>query len=166
MSWKLYKKLFFSGEGSGLPFAQIYEEDGTDTLDLAEQDVLYQIVSFSANGESNDATPDHTNDHITIGKAGKYLVQFSISFFQSFGTSNEFDFHININDGDTNFERTSAHRNGGGVGSVGNCGSVGILDLANGDTVELWVARLDGGVTTKTLTFRTLSLTLVHIGGT
>jgi hypothetical protein len=157
--------LFFTGDGSGLPYAQIYEEDGVGTLALAAQDTFYQVTSFSANGESNDATPDHTNDHITIGKAGRYLVQFWVHFEQSVGTSNVFDFHVQKNNGATDFPQTSGHRNGG-TGIVGSTGGTGILDLANGDTIELWVERLDGGATSKTLTFRALSLVVTMIGGT
>ena len=158
--------LLFTGEDTGLQFAQIYEEDGVGTLALAAQDTQYQVVSFSVDGEKNVATPDHANDHITIAAAGKYLAFIDISFFQTTAVSIEYDFHIKINDGATDMPQVSAHRNSGAVSAVGNCGSDGILDLAVNDTVELWVERLDGGAVSRTITFRALSLTLVQIGGT
>ncbi len=146
-------------------FAQIYEEDGTSTLALAAQDTAYQITAFSANGESNNATPDHTNDHITITKAGKYLVTINISFSQTTAVAIEYDFHLYKNNGDTEFGEVGAHRNGGASNSVGNCGCTGIVDFAVNDTVELWVERLDGGGVSRTITIQQCSLTLSQIGG-
>ncbi len=151
---------------AGLQFAQIYEEDGVDTLALAAQDTQYQVVSFTVDGESNGATPDHTNDHITVAVDGKYKSAFSVSFSQTAAVSIEYDFHIKINNGATDFPQTSAHRNSGGVSAVGNCGGIGLLDLSAGDTVELWVERLDGGAVSRTITFRALSIVLTQVGGT
>ena len=163
---KIKTRLTFENEGSGLQFAQIYEEDGTGTRALAAQDTQYQVVSFSANGESNGAVPDHTNDHITVAKAGKYLALISISFSQTTAVSIEYDFHVKINNGATDIPCISAHRNSGGASAVGSASASGIVDLAANDTVELWVERLDGGAVSRTITFQALQLNLVQIGGT
>ena len=151
---------------AGLQFAQIYEEDGSSTLALAAQDTFYQITAFSANGESNGATPDHTNDHITVAKAGMYLVTLNMSFSQTTAVSIEYDFHIQTNNGANDFPQASAHRDTAGNQTVGNCGTTGIIDLAANDTVELWVERLTGGATTRTITISQCSITLTQIGGT
>ena len=161
----LLGELTFVGAGSGLAYAQIYEEDGTGTLALAAQDTAYQVTAYSANGVSNNCTPDHTNDHITIVKTGIYLAAFSISFSQSTAVSIEYDFHLKKNNGATDFANLSAHRNSGGSSSVGNCGSTGLISLTAGDTIELWVERLDGGAVSRTITFRALSLMLTQVGG-
>jgi len=152
--------------GAGLQFAQIYEEDGSSTLALAAQDTFYQITAFTANGESNgDCTPDHTNDHITVGKAGKYLATINISFSQTTAVSIEYDFHLQTNNGANDFPCVSAHRDTAGGNTVGNCSCTGIVDLAANDTVELWVERLTGGAVSRTITIPQCSLTLTQIGG-
>jgi len=42
-----------------------------------------------------------------------------------------------------------------------NCG---IVDLTAGDTVELWVQRLDGGGVTKTVTIENCVIAIIQIG--
>ena len=163
---KIGGDLYFAGTGTGLPYGQLYEEDGSSTLALAAQDTFYQITSFTVNGEANDAAPDEREDHITIGKAGRYLATINISFSQTTAVSIEYDFHLKINNGATDFPCVSAHRDTNGASTVGNCSCTGIVDLANGDTVELWVERLTGGGTTRTITIPQCSITLLHIGGT
>lgn len=37
-----------------------------------------KLTTFTANGISNNTTPDHTNDQITVGVAGDYEVRFII----------------------------------------------------------------------------------------
>jgi len=151
---------------SGLPFAQIYDEDGVSTLALAAQDTFYQVTAFSIDGESNNATPDHTNDHITIVKAGRYEVIISIDFSQTSAVSIEYDFHVHTNNGTVDFPCTSAHRDTAGNQTIGNTGGVGIIDVAANDTVELWVERLSGGAVSRTITFHKVSMVLSQKGGT
>lgn len=98
-----------------------------------------QVTNFTSNGLSTTgATPDHTNDHITINTAGDYRITISISVLQFDATptvgSKIFSIKINngaIGLGSTYFtlETLSCKR------SV----SLSILsDLAVNDTVELW----------------------------
>lgn len=157
--------LIFEGDDSGLQFTQIYEEDGTSTVALPLQDTFYQVTAFSVNGEVNGMVPDHTSDHITVTKTGKYLVSISIGFSQTTAVSIEYDFHVQKNDGAVDFPCISAHRNSGGASQVGNTATTGIIDLTAGDTVELWVERLDGAAVSRTITIATCSLVLVQIGG-
>ena len=119
--------LFFTEESSGLQFAQIYDEDGASTLALAAQDTFYQMTAFSVDGQSNGATPDHTNDHITVTKAGKYLATINISFSQTTAVSIEYDFHIKTNNGTVDFPCVSAHRDTAGSSVVGNCSCTSCL---------------------------------------
>ena len=154
---------YFVDDGTGLPFGQIYEEDGTSTLALAAQDTYYQITAFSANGESNLTTPDHTNDHITVSKAGKYLVSASIAIESA--QANEYDFHVQKNNGATDFQCISIHLDTNVASKTTQASATGILDLDANDTVELWVKRLDGGAVSKTITIINASITLTQIGG-
>jgi len=151
--------------GAGLQFGQIYEEDGVSTLTLAAQDIFYQVISFTANGESNGTTPDHTNDHITVSKSGKYLVFLDVSFSQIGAVSIEYDFHVQKNNGATDFSSVSAHRDTSGNSVVGATNGTGIIDLTAGDTVEVWVERLSGGAVSKTITIPQISLVLTQIVG-
>jgi len=149
---------------TGLEFGQIYEEDGTGTLVLAAQDTWYQIVEFTANGPSTtNITPDFTNDHLTVTNAGFYQVSFSVSFSQSTAVSIEYDFHIRKNNGATTFENTSQHRNTNGNQSVGSLAATGILQLLAGDTIELWVMRLGGGATDRTITIVVANIVLIRL---
>jgi hypothetical protein len=156
---------FWTGSGTGLEYGQIYEEDGSSTLDLAAQDTFYQVVVFTANGESNLATPDHTNDHITITKTGKYYCSLSVAFSQSSAVANEYDFHVKKNNGATDFPQISAHRDTSGNQTIGSTSASGIISLTAGDTVEVWVDRLTGGAVSYTITIETIQLTLFQIGG-
>lgn len=157
---------YWVGEGSGLLFAQIYEEAGTGTVVLAAQDTWYQVLAFTANGESNGAVPDHTEDHITVSKDGIHYGYISISWSQTTAVSIEYDFHVKINNGATDFPCISAHRNSGGASAVGNCSDGGPIDLTANDTVELWVQRLDGGATSRTITIIAATLYVEQIAGT
>lgn len=150
---------------AGLPYAQINEEDGSSTLALAAQDTYYQITAFSANGESNNATPDHTNDHITVLYDGVYLVSLSVSFSQTTAVSIEYDFHVRKNNGAIDFPNTSMHRDTGGSQVVGVAATSGIIQLSANDTVELWVERLSGGGVSRTITIVAASLCVTQIGG-
>jgi hypothetical protein len=155
---------YWVGDGSGLQYAQIYEEDGSSTLALAAQDTFYQIVSFSVDGENNGATPDHTNDHITISKAGRYLVSSGISVQSA--TANEYDFHVQKNNGATDFPALSMHLDTNVANKTVATSTSGIVDLAANDTLELWVERLDGGGVSKTITIINATLSVTQIGGT
>jgi hypothetical protein len=155
---------YWVGDGTGVPYAQIYEENGSSTLALPAQDTFYQITAFTVNGENNDGVPDHTNDHITIGKAGRYLVSSYIAI--SSATANEYDIHVQKNNGSTDFLSLSIHLDTNVANKTIQASATGILDLENGDTIELWVKRLDGGAVSKTITIVNASITLSHIGGT
>ena len=61
---------YWKGEGSGLPFAEIYARDNTTTTSTSTTKT--QILIFDTNGKSNAMTADHTNDHLIVLKPGKY----------------------------------------------------------------------------------------------
>ena len=104
-----------------------------------------QITTFDTNGASYGMTPDHTNDHITVDKAGKYLCTLSLSAESAGGGAAEYGFSIWKNNGATLFENCHTHRKlAGGTGDVGSLSISGIIDLAVSDTIELWVYNEDG----------------------
>jgi hypothetical protein len=80
MQLTVYKDMFFSGSGSGLPYGEIYIDNGIETKTLTTS--YSQVTNFDtegANGVYNLMTPDKTNNKLTITTAGTYKVSFSFS---------------------------------------------------------------------------------------
>lgn len=127
-----------------------------------EQDVWVQITSFNVDGASNGATPDHTNDHITILEAGKYLVLASIS--SSSQQANSYEYMVKTNNGTTDFNNLKIERSLPVAGAIGAQQILGVGVFAINDTVEVWVQRKDGGSASRTLTISHINLNLILIG--
>lgn len=157
--------LFFAGAGSGLPRASIYAYNMTDTITISGTGIAnkVQITTFDTNDVSNLATPDHTNDHITILKAGDYLVLVSISISSTGGSAYKMDFGVFKNDGTVQFQGLNSHRNLSGGG--GDDGSVSISDVVSfsaNDTVEVWCWN---ETNTNNVVIDDITLTVVQVGG-
>jgi hypothetical protein len=76
----IYKDMIFSGSGSGLPYGEIYVDNGTETKLLTTS--FSQITNFDtegANGLYNLMTPDKANNKLTITTAGTYRVSAKLS---------------------------------------------------------------------------------------
>lgn len=155
--------IIFEGD-VGLCFGEIYHHDGgVDTI-LAAQDTWYQMNVFSINGHSNNTSPDHTNNNITITKAGKYLVTYHLCSRSA--AANKFNVSVYKNNGAIGFLNTHTHRVTSVAARVDSHSATAIIDLAVNDTVELWVKRTDGGAIAKTLTTETVAMSVTQIGGT
>lgn len=155
--------LLFYGS-SGLAFGEIYVKDNTDTTTLNSA-AKVQITDFANNGESNNMTPDHTNDHITVNKAGKYLITVAIAVFNNAAQSHIINIGLFKNNGDTQFNNVHGHRSlSGGSGDIGSMVASGIIDVAATDTIELW-ANTDTAAD-RDVTFEDVTLTAVLVGGT
>ncbi len=123
------------------------------------------MTSFDTNGVSNLMTPDHTNDHITVVKAGVYLCRVSLHVASAGGGgADEFGFSLYKNDGTVEFANIHAHRlMAGGGGDVGAMGLSGLVDLAVDDTIELWCWNENS---TDDIVIEDITLSLVMVGGT
>ena len=153
----------FVNSGAGLPFAEIsYHGAGFDTA-LAAQDTWYQVLGFDTDGSSNLATPDHTNDHITIVKTGVYQISYSMSSRSA--ASNAYEFRVWKNNGAASFTNTCVHRHTTVAGKLSAPSTLALISLTAGDTIELWIERSDGGAVSKTITIETIVLNLMQIGG-
>jgi hypothetical protein len=99
-----------------------------------------QITTFDTNDSAVGTTPDHTNDHITIDRAGKYFVAASMHVESvGAGAADTVGMGIFKNDGATLFENVHGHRKlAGGGGDIGSMTISGIVTLAATDTVEVW----------------------------
>jgi len=147
---------------NSLPYGEIYINDNTTATTLAAQDTWYQVTTFGYNGHSHRATPDHTNDHITILTDGKYMV--NVSFSCQSAQSNAYYFEVYKNNGATGHSNLENERQTGVANKPGSVSISGIADFTAGDTIELWVKRTDGGAVSKSITLTHGSLSLFRIG--
>ena len=151
----------------GMCFGEIYATDVANMITIASSGYggRAQITSFAVNGVSNNAIPDHTNDHITITKAGMYLCTVSIATTSAGGTGAYLvGFGVFKNNGATGFSNLHAHRNlSGGLSDHGSISMSGIIDLAATDTVEVWCWN---ATNTNNIVIDDITLSLLQIGGT
>ena len=161
-----HKSLYFDGAGEGLPYAEIYAFDANSTITISGTGIAnkIQVTSFDTNGVSNLMTPDHTNDHITVVKAGVYKCNVAISAESSGGSAYEAGFGVFKNNGATHFTNCHVHRQlSGGGGDTGSLNMTGLIDLAANDTIEVWVWN---ETNTNNIIVDDITLNLIQIGGT
>ncbi len=154
--------LTFEGNGKGLPFAEIYARDNTTTTSTSTTKI--QILIFDTNGQSNNMTPDHAQDHITVVKAGMYKIDASISIKNSSGSAHVISLEMYKNDGTVVFNNIHAGRTLGTGTDVGNLTMSGIVDLAVDDTIEFWITSDSGAA--RTVTVEDIDFSAIQIGGT
>jgi hypothetical protein len=154
---------YWTGENSGLDFANISVKDNTTdtTLNSAAK---VQFLFFDTNGPSNSATPDHTNDHITITRAGKYYVSCAVTAANAAGASHVLDSSVWKNNGTTELINLHSHRTLGAGTDIGSIHLSGIADLAASDTIELWLDTSRGSDTDVEVSDASLSVFM--LGGT
>lgn len=153
--------------GAGLCFADMYAADASDTITISVTGKAnkVQITSFTANGVSNNCTPDHTNDHITITKAGMYLCNVSIHAISTGGGgADNYGYSVYKNNGATEFVNLHGQRDlTGGGGDEGSMTLSGIIDLAAADTIEVWIWN---NTNADDIVIDDINLSLVQVGGT
>lgn len=152
---------YFSGSGSGLPFGEIYAAANTTASTISTQNVWYQFTGFNTNGQSNLTTPDHTNDHITITKAGIYKIDFNVSF--SGGGGKTYEVAVYKNNGATELTNIHIERKLGTAGDIGSAAASGFCSCSANDTIELWIRCTD--VATANATIRDANLNVLQVGG-
>jgi hypothetical protein len=151
---------------SGLCFGEIYAYNANDELTISGTGIAnkVQVTSFSVNGVSNGTTPDHTNDHITIATAGKYMVSVSaVVESAAAGVAVVVGMSLAKNNGATLFDNVHAHRAlAGGGGDTRSISCSGIVDLAASDTLELWVYN---DTNTDNIVIDDITMSIIQIGG-
>lgn len=125
-------------------YASIYVADGS-TAQSSIGTTPTKVTGFAANGPSNGATPDHTNDQITIGLIGVYVVMFQCSFSGS--VSETFEFHLRVNG--TEVAEAGFHRTLGTGGDVGSASFMQFMLLEGSDVLTVYV---EAGNTSKSIT--------------
>jgi len=126
------------------------------SLTLTTSGSWYQFVAFDTNGVSRGATPDHTNDHITVGTTGDYEITAHISFTGG-STNNTYEWAVQV-DGDISgtgvFGNLMARRAIGTASLAGSATIVSQVTLTAGETVELWA---------RCTTTSSTSITGIHV---
>jgi hypothetical protein len=128
---------------AGMAHASIWVRGNTTQTAIAVAGTYVQFVGFANNGSAKNATPDHTNDHITIDEAGVYDVVCSITLESvGGGAADTISFELRKNNGATTFNEVHTHRKlAGGGGDIGAATMSGQITLAEDDTLEIWVAN-------------------------
>ena len=157
----MFEDFVFSGSDAGLPFGEIYARDNTTTTSTSTTKT--QVLIFDTNGESNNMTPDHAQDHITVTKAGKYKIDTSISIKNSSGSAHVISVEMYKNNGTGVFNNIHAGRNLGTGSDVGNLTMSGIVDLAVNDTIEIWITS--DSASARTVTVEDIDFSAIQIGG-
>lgn len=149
--------------GTWAAYGEISVHDTSTTMSVSSSGWT-QVTVFDTNGQSQNCTPDHTNDHITIssGYAGKYLATVSISAENSAGVGHVIECSLFKNNGATEFQNVHAHRTLGTGSDKGSISLNGIVDLSVSDTVELWIQS--DSASSRNITVSDCTLTLVKIG--
>lgn len=142
-------------------YGGIHTHANTTNTVMAAQDTWYQYLYFGTNDAALGMTPDHTNDHITIGTTGIYLAIVNVSFSGSNSTTIEGQ--LFVNNGATAKDNVHFERTLGVAGAIGASAASGVVSLTVGDTVEFWVSRTTGGAVNKNFLGRDATITLVRL---
>ena len=153
---------FWTGSGSGLPYAEIYATDNSTQTTITVAGTAVQVTIFDTNGESNLATPDHTNDHITIVKAGRYMINVSATVNSIAGAASRFEISVQKNNGASEIIPHMNRNLTGGAGESGVISMSGIASLAANDTIEVWI---ENETNTQNYIVEDISLSLFQLGG-
>lgn len=145
-------------------YAEIWVKDNA-TNTILNSSAKVQITVFDTNGSSKGATPDHTNDHITVNTPGVYLALVSASIINVASQAHEIEVGLWKNNGATEFGNIHGHRNlAGGGGDKGSMSLSGYIGVNAGDTLELWADTDAAG--DRVVTFEDISLSIKLVEGT
>ncbi len=117
-----------------------------------------KITQFTADTlSSSGLTPAHASDNITVVKGGKFIVFIGLSFSGSNNSTWVGSLFVDDVDQDmANFERKLST-----AGDVGKIGSVGIVEVADGEVVDY---RVKADNAAKTIIVRNGALVLFRVG--
>ncbi len=163
---KVVGDMFFGGAGTGLPYGEIYAYDSATTIVISSRYIAgkAQITAFNVDGPSNLTTPAHASDHITIVKAGVYLITCSLAVESTGGSGYKVGYGVFLNGGTVAIQSMHAHRDfASGSGSEhGSISLSGLVSLSVSDTVEVWCWNESG---TSNVIVDDANLSVVMVGG-
>lgn len=157
---------YWIGDGTGVPYGGISVQDSTIPTVITSSGKVnkVQIAVFDTDGLSNLSTPDHTNAHITIVKAGVYRVSVSMSVESVAGDGDKLGFSCYKNNGATEFPNLHFHRDfTAGAAKTGSASMGGLIDVEVGDTIEVWGWNEDDA---DNFLVEDITLAISMVGGT
>lgn len=155
--------LTFAGTGKGLTYGSMSVVSNATETTITTQNVYVQVTNFDTNGVSNNSSPDHTNDHITITKAGDYKIECCITANSVAGAGATFEFEVQKNNGNVRVGAAHGDRTLSGGGSeAGSITICTIATLAIDDTLELWVKN---ETNTQNIIIEDASMSVTQVGG-
>ncbi|KKL93823.1 hypothetical protein LCGC14_1870860 [marine sediment metagenome] len=152
--------LLFTGDGSGLPYGSMFNDNTSTTVVISTIGVAVRIPSGFTVGQTNLATFQNARE-IAVTKAGVYKIDWSASFNMAGGSGQEIEGAIGI-DNIRNSQGT-AHRRIGTGNDIGDIAATAILDLAAGAVVSVMMKNLTD---TQDIIINHSSVSLVMVGGT
>jgi len=128
-------------------YGEVYAYETNTTITISGTGIAnkVQVTAFTVNGPSNNTTPDHTSDHIVVGRTGTYLIDVSLTISSAMaGGADDIGAGVFKNNGATQLQNLHANRTlaGGGVDN-GSIGMSGLAALTLNDTVEVWIWNYD-----------------------
>jgi hypothetical protein len=153
----------FAG-GGGMFYGAIMSHAIDYRQECTVQNQWYQVVAFDTNCNSNgDVTPDHTNDHVTLGSDGDYLTAITVACHSPAGRIGDFEFSVFVNNGGTQHDAATIHQTTSVQDRIFHGAATCVLDLTAADTVELWVRCTDAANTTADIDH--VNLVVTKVGG-
>ena len=154
--------MFFTGTDSGLTYGEISLESGSTETEIVTQSVPVQIITFDTNGHSHNTTPDHTENHILVSRAGHYFVVVAATINSVAGSASKFEIMVKKNNGASTIIPHMDRNIAGGGGVSGVIAMSGFAELAIDDTVECWIENESN---TANYIVEDISLSIIQIGG-
>ena len=150
---------YWVGAGAGLPYGSMYNDNTSTNVTIGTAGTFVRIPSGFSQGQVNLCTFGNARE-ITVLKAGKYKIDWSISAALTAGASDDVEGAIGI-DNAKNAQGT-AHRIVAAATDIGAFGGTAILDLSANQVVSLMVTNNTIAVD---ITVTHASLSLVQVGG-
>lgn len=145
--------------GAGLAYGDIYGLD--ETITCTTQNTWYQIT-FDTAGPSNNTTPDTTENHITIAKAGAYKIGLTVCCRSA--VAHDFEVMVKKNNGATDFVQLHLFQSTAVANQIENIAGSAIASLSANDTIEAWVQCTDAaGID---FVIHHADLNVIQVGGT
>lgn len=128
------------------PFGVMYTKDGA-TAQTGITTTPVKLTGWATAGQSRNLTVSIGADEFVAKAGGRYEVTAQISFSGTASTT--FQFHIRVNGAETAYQAVRKVNSGGDTGSVSIV--PGIITLARGDAVSVYVESSAGGGASLTL---------------
>ena len=137
-------------------YGEIYTHDNIVASAAALQNTWYQLTIFDKNGPYHECVNDHTNDHITVGLTGDYMINCAVTLFDA--QTQDWEFAIYTNNGANYLDNVECQATTLAASKVLSTAFCGIVSLTANDTVEVWYKCISAAAQDVTVKLVNLSL--------